>query len=581
MTLHGNVSFWRAFQWPQARKSASTGEPDPARGFRHFIETPAPHQQFRLDNIPFDPSNDEMWKRANELMQKLATAMWGTPIPQGEECGLEKELNPCLPSGYTYFLQLVAHDFVNSAIVLSRNGGQLEGLANNRHLPLRLETIYGGGSLACPHAYQKDEDSDFQNRLRLGRIREDEQDYQNNYGPERDIARARATEVLSKQEYPEPLIGDARNDSHAIISQMVMVAHHVHNAVLEWLKSNGSIEPTGSKFTDAQRAFIAAQSTCVMIYRYLIQEYLLPKILHPDVWDAYRLNRVPVLDLDNGLASGIWRAPYEFTFGFFRFGHSMIRRGYRFNSGFDASLGDILNHTSEQRPHRMPFERKWTIDWRYFFSQEIYTGNPPKKNNFSVRIGPWGKQPSSGNVGGPNSEKLVYRDLISSIATRPWSMEALVRRLWPTHGKLLARSTLFKRECHRDGERPWAKIIGAWLRERAKANRGLGLSDADIKTLSDDPPIPFFVRYEASHEAEGKHLGILGSIVVADVFEAVFRQDKVMGIEAVGGLETQLTALGRLLFDDNNVLVQWSDVKTFAGLFTSLGMTFPAIHEPN
>src|SRR5262249_59813687 len=46
-----------------------------------------------------------------------------------------------------------------------------------------------------------------------------------------------------------------------------------------------------------------------------------------------------------------------------------------------------------------------------------------------------------------------------------------------------------------------------------------GFTPADIETLSNDPPLPFFVLFEAMQqpEARGLHLGPLGSIIVAEV----------------------------------------------------------------
>jgi hypothetical protein len=44
------------------------------------------------------------------------------------------------------------------------------------------------------------------------------------------------------------------------------------------------------------------------------------------------------------------------------------------------------------------------------------------------------------------------------------------------------------------------------------------LTAADIETLSNDPPLPFFVLFEAMQQPEGgRHLGPLGSILVAEV----------------------------------------------------------------
>jgi hypothetical protein len=53
-----------------------------------------------------------------------------------------------------------------------------------------------------------------------------------------------------------------------------------------------------------------------------------------------------------------------------------------------------------------------------------------------------------------------------------------------------------------------------WRRRRLTASSPPPTS----KTLSNDPPLPFFVLFEAMQEPhEGRHLGPLGSIIVAEV----------------------------------------------------------------
>ena len=142
-------------------------------------------------------------------------------------------------------------------------------------------------------------------------------------------------------------------------------------------------------------------------------------------------NAVRIVDSPQVVGSGPWQVPVEFSFGFFRFGHSMIRSTYAFNSKtlddkrFD--IWNILHHTSEQDPLSMPFEDKWTIDWRQFF------GSDPTKTNFSVMIGPWSRFDLENAVRGPDVDEpgLTARDLTSSIATQPWSVRALAQALIP------------------------------------------------------------------------------------------------------------------------------------------------------
>ena len=53
------------------------------------------------------------------------------------------------------------------------------------------------------------------------------------------------------------------------------------------------------------------------------------------------------------------------------------------------------------------------------------------------------------------------------------------------------------------------------------------LTAADIETLSNDPPLPFFILFEAMHQSqtEGLHLGLLGSIIVSEVIFGALASD--------------------------------------------------------
>jgi hypothetical protein len=540
MSAHGTISPWiaREIQSRAADLKADAAPDNCPPGFRHFLKNPDPLQQFAIDGTPFDPKDPIQRERAEGLMEKLAGIMQVEPAPAG--------FNPNIPSGYTYLLQLIAHDLVESSLFLSRNQSSILGLSNVRARPLRLETIFGGGPVQCPYAYEVSE-SGFRDRLRLGRIRNGDGCLSDDF---RDIARARATEVLGNQ-YPEALIADARNDSHAISSQMVVMFHHLQIKILENLNTSGRVRSTESHVIDGQRKFVATQAASALIYRRIIRNDVLAKILHPDVRAAYELGAVQVIDPPRGLDDGPWLVPLEFSFGFFRFGHAMIRARYSFNPQTPAPYGrldltEILEHTSEKNPARMPFENIWTIDWPRFF------GNDEATTNFSVRIGPWSRLDIENAVRGsePNEPGLTVRDLTSSIATQPWSVRALAETLNKTHGKLLRLSPYLAGALDDAKNPPWYNDISHWLSDR-RCRPGQILDDNEIRILATDPPIPFFARFEAGMDPkiEGKHLGTLTSIVVADVFYGILQHDRLLDIDGNQDLAGELQQISKLVFD--------------------------------
>jgi hypothetical protein len=547
MTAHGgSISLWIAEFPLKSGKKRRLVDVLPASGpsgFRHFLRDPDASEQYSIDGTPFDPTNEGQREQADDLMKKLAGAML-LEYP-------EQPFNFNIPSGFTYLLQLIAHDLVESSLFLSRNQSSLIGLSNVRSKPLRLETIFGGGPIECPHAYEFS-DSGFRDFLRLGRIRADGRPYTGNTGDLRDIARARATEVLDRRTYPEALIADARNDAHAILSQVVVMFHHLQRKILASLRANKNIPSDENSVVNAQRMLVATHSASALIFRSIIRNDVLPRILHPDVRTAYETGTVPIADPPLGLDNGTWQVPLEFSFGFFRFGHAMIRATYSFNPETSPpqrgpfGLADILDHNSDDSPGEMPFENIWTIDWPRFF------GNDPATTNFSVRIGPWSRMDLENAVRGrdPDEPGLTVRDLTSSIAAQPWSVRALAQTLSQTHGQLLQRSPYLSGPLDDPENPPWRGDVAAWLTER-RSVPGLGLSDRDIRILATDPPIPFFARFEAGLDPniDGKHLGVLTSIVVADVIYGVLRNDRLLGIDDDRDLGHQLQRVAELVFD--------------------------------
>ncbi|MDQ0392311.1 peroxidase family protein [Labrys monachus] len=571
---------------PLAARAPGAGDPRQRgmAGFRHFIRPPEPKERFAVARRPFDPADAQQFTQVQDLMHKLADMIEAAPIPAGQEDGISAWFNRGLPSGFTYFMQFIAHDMVSSSLTLSRSEAQTVGFANQRRVPLRLDAIYGGGPAVCPHAYQPDPAVELRTRLRLGRTRDDTS------GRLRDIARGRDTTVPDGSPlYPEALIADPRNDMHALISQMTVLFHHLHNAAVETLARDKSLPPTANSFAAAQRNFFAAQCACILIYRHLIREDLLPRILHPDVYAVYRAGSGPFLEDWTGLEEDIWTAPLEFTHGVMRFGHAMIRAKYSFNelttfpdspAAPDKSFNftDIMRFNSDLRPDQMPLLTKWTVDWHRFF------GDDPKTGNFSVRLGPWTHRQLEFSIESqkpPGGGSLIYRDLLGSVMTCPWSVNALIAEIARTHGDLIAGSSLLYDDttAQLPTARPWAKPMSDWLAQQR--NRvGHAPTDEDIAAIIQDPPMPFFVRFEAAHApgASGKHLGIFGSIVMADTLFGVLNQDRVLGIDPLADLDVQLKAVSRIALDADDKLQALSGIRDFNSLIDYLGdaVAFPS-----
>ncbi|MEA2885640.1 MAG: hypothetical protein QOH32_5008, partial [Bradyrhizobium sp.] len=165
------------------------------RGFRHFLGSPRPSQRFKAYGS--DPlCAPAHLPRVRALMNRLSRRMDAEiPWPSHADASLERWENPCIPSGYTYLLQFVAHDLVHSAIPLSVAGVLGAGTANARRTPLQLETLFGSGPVSSPFVYALDAPTDDRRtKLRLGRMRWKDKSVEAGC-PFRDIARAPAENV--------------------------------------------------------------------------------------------------------------------------------------------------------------------------------------------------------------------------------------------------------------------------------------------------------------------------------------------------------------------------------------------------
>lgn len=548
---------------------------DPRRGFRNLFGSSA--VLFSGDGLLQEPDGDRI---LTELMKKLTRQrseppdhFWSDtlPAPAAEASELKTWENPAIPSGYTYLLQLVAHDLVASTVSLSTIIGR-SAVDNARDNALILDTIYGDGPELTPDPYEVDTEHHFsrglvpRTRLRLSPPRPRVPGA--TFCPHRDLGRGTGTAGLANgkpiflvedeeqdtdnpKPYPtDTMIADERNDSHALLSQLVVLFHLLHNTVIKTLQDRPPHNPQGwSQAERAWRRFLCARLAVTLIYRKIVRDDLLRRILHEKVYAAYTNDG---LRLDKG--EGI---PLEFSHGAFRFGHAMVRDSYRIN---DPSKAPLLTDFALRQARRFPFElpvsQDWLIDWRLFF--EVEQGTAP---NYSRRIGPdYGRVMFSDLMF--TSEPglgLPFLDHLSAAHAGIWSVPRLFERL----AKALPNSSLAHFFSTYEF---WRAPFLSWLGESDSTGR---LSETDKRRLANDPPLSLFVLFEAAHtikdgapvrDGGGARLGPLGSIIVAEtIFGAL---DQKIEFENASTLSEALRNCGGELLDDPAAL---DDVAVGAG----------------
>lgn len=506
-----------------------------------------------------EPGVSDGWTGRQRLMARLEARMWQSGGPAGAGMlwrdplpgAADRRDNPGIPSGYTYLLQLIAHDVVDSVRTVSAGTGTT--LVNGCQRPLMLDTIYGMGPDRTPHAYDlAGSDRDIpRTLLRLGGLSErggpPRPPERRRLCPFRDIARTSpgtaggptpGARPPAAADWSEPLIADGRNDAHALISQITVLFHLLHNAVMAMVPA-----PSGlglPKHEIAWRRFLCARAVVTVIYRNIVEKDVLPRILDPRVLEAFRNDR--------GLQLGDGFPTLEFATGAFRFGHAIVRDGYRPNRGVAAGglrFSDAREQSSRRNRGNVPVSPAWAVDWSLFFD------SGEDDVNLSRRIGPFhsGALMQEGRrLPGQDALELVgrglpNRDMAAAAASRLAPVAELVRaiRRW-RRGAL--RDVLPDYDV-------WRRPLRVWLED---AGRSV-LSAEDVEHIVGDPPLPFFVLFEAAHDGDragrplpaapdaaghvvfpgggGRCLGPLGSIIVADTLFGALR-GRPFGFDEIG-----------------------------------------------
>lgn len=479
-------------------------------GLRHIFGTPKDSQRYQ----GFGFATECEVEKTRKMLERLAMQVGSNQILPGQD---DHWANPRIPAGYTYLSQLVGHDLILSSNPISpiQAGGETFNL---RRDGLMLNTLYGGGPHHLPHCYDvKLRTSETRSLLKLSRVKLDPSD--RGEAPLRDIPRVEFTGGSGhvgrgcgndSKRWSDVLIADPRNDDNAILSQLTTLFHIFHNLVVDRLSQ------PDVKLEDPFEQFLCARDFVTLAYRRIIRNDLLSRLLKCCVYTRYNTQSPSFLDITSDE-----RIPLEFAHAVCRFGHFMVRPDYQIHQDSRQELLHVLETSSARSPVSFPLTPEWIADWSLFFDinenergcgDELSNGEN-RKFNKSVRLRP--HLPvlltTSEIVKSPDQKGsgLLYRDLIRGAASSLWSVKGLKEWLCANgHNELVSLSKLLADDKHR------ACTIDEWLNDECRSHH---LTLEERKNIAEDPPLIFYMLFEAHREEDGENLGLLGSLILAEV----------------------------------------------------------------
>ncbi len=366
----------------------------------------------------------------------LALGIEGS-LCDGGACNTESHIE----AGQPFFGQYVAHDLTADRSPL-RLHGDINTLRNARRPRANLEVLYGAGPVGAPYLFDQTDPAKL--LLSVGG---------------RDLPR---------NQQGMALIGDPRNDVHALMTGLQVAFIQAHNRLVDRLRSDGV--PESELFDDARRALI-------WHYQWVILNDFLPNLVG---------NAMTTSVLQDGLRfyhlMGDPFIPVEFADAAYRYGHSQVKGDYQLGPG-----GERFPVFPDLAGFR-PLAPEHVIDWALLF--DVPDHSPAQR------------------------AKPIDGQLPTSLIRLPESITGVV--------EVGAYRSLAARDLQRgmgtglpSGEAV-ARAVGA----QALTRQELALGD-----WQDETPLWLYILREAAVQSGGDHLGEVGGRIVAEVIVGIIRTD--------------------------------------------------------
>ena len=304
--------------------------------------------------------------------------------PDGEESGI--------PAAYTYFGQFIDHDLTFDPASSLQRQNDPEALVDFRTPRFDLDNVYGRGPDDQPYLYVDSRKfllGEEMTGKALGAA-------QTAHDLPRSAAKAQKPDAANRA-----IIGDPRNDENVIVSQFQGLMLRFHNRLAD---------------SNPKLSFGEVQREVRYHYQWVVLNDFLPTVVSHDVLNDVLPHRAKKSNvrLDRPeLRFYHFRddpfMPLEFSVAAYRFGHSMVRPGYRLND----DIGPLPIFPFADQPDApaltgfKEFPLDWAIDWARFIDLE------PR---------PYGDENDKNNPGNPKRTQLAYRidtTLVNPLADLP------------------------------------------------------------------------------------------------------------------------------------------------------------------
>ena len=404
-----------------------------------------------------------------DASRRLAAAMHAA-MPQG---------TGSIAAGFTYLGQFVDHDMTFDPTSIGENAVDLGDLVNFRTPALDLDSLYGSGPSDQPFMYRRESGL---REFVIGPVQ----------GPPEGIPGAdnpvvialdgaaydlpRACDGLSTR---TAIIADKRNDENLVVAQLHRTMLHFHNAVC-------------MAFPDLK--FKQVRQVVMHHYQLVLLNEFLPAIVGPQALQQ-ALDGLRFYLIGPGQLATQPFMPLEFSGAAYRFGHSMVRSNYHFNTvfgegtGFAPFLFAFTGNGGFFGGTRYP--SNWLLDWRQFFPGLGVTPQP------AMAIDP----------------SVIPELLIPGADGAP-----------PTP---LAELNLVRGFRHYKLPSGQAVATRMGLPRLTAAELETGVAGAEVRALGlgENTPLWFYILKESELRAGGRHLGPVGATIVAEVFIGLLRDD--------------------------------------------------------